>query len=221
MSETQDTPPLSDAIKAATWSNHQAAEDHGYTQELLNGELPLEDFAALVAQHYFAYVALEETARALRDDPVAGSVLFPELERVPALERDLAFLYGEGWRQAIAPNLPTTTYVARIRQMTEWPAGFVAHHYTRYMGDLSGGQFIRQVAERTYGLTDRRGVEFYVFDTLDSLPKFKNAYRAGLDALPVDDAERERMIGETRLAYQLNVEVFAALGRARGARVAA
>lgn len=212
---------MSDAIKAATWSNHQAAEDHGYTRDLLNGELPLEDFAGLVAQHYFAYVALEETASALRSDPVAGAVLFSELERVPALERDLAFLYGDEWRQEIEPNLPTKTYVARIRQMAEWPAGFVAHHYTRYMGDLSGGQFIRQVAERTYGFAEKRGVEFYVFDALGSLPKFKNSYRAGLDALPIDDPEREQLIGETRLAYQLNIEVFAALGRARGARVAA
>lgn len=221
MSDTQAAPPLSEAIKAATWSDHQAAEDHGYTQDLLNGDLPLDDFAGLVAQHYFAYVALEETARALRDDPIAGAVVFPALERVPALERDLTALYGESWRGLIQPNLPTQTYAARIRQMVEWPAGFVAHHYTRYMGDLSGGQFIRQVAEKTYGFADKRGVEFYVFDTLGSLPKFKNTYRERLDALPVDSAERERMIAETRLAYQLNVEVFAALGRDRGARVAA
>lgn len=205
--------PFSERLKAATWNDHQAAEDHGFTRLLLNGTLPLAGYVEMVAQHYFAYTALEETGRLLADDPVAGRFHYPELERVPALVRDLEHLLGADWRKKISPTPATRTYVARIEQMAEHPEGFVAHHYTRYLGDVSGGQFIRRVAARTYGLTDEAGVAFYVFDGLGSLPRFRNGYKDRLDSLRLDPTAADRLVAETRLAYRLNTEVLADLGR--------
>ena len=51
------------------------------------------------------------------------------------------------------------------------------------------------------------------FDDLGSLPRFKTEYRSRLDGLGagLDERERQRMIGEVRLAYQLNAEVLAEL----------
>lgn len=204
---------FSERLRAATWSDHQAAEDHGFTRALMDGTLSLDGYTGMVAQHYFAYVALEETGRRLADDPVAGRFHQPELERVPALVRDLEHLLGADWHDRIAPTPATRTYAARIEQMADHPEGFVAHHYTRYMGDVSGGQFIRRVAARTYGLTDAAGVSFYVFDGLGSLPRFRAGYRERLDSLDLDGAAAARLVAETRLAYQFNTEVFADLGR--------
>lgn len=203
---------FSEQLKQATWAAHEDAEGHGFTRALLEGSLPRAGYAAMVAQHYFAYAALEEVGRSLAADPVAGVFVHPGLFRVPALERDLAALYGAAWRKRIAPSPPTRTYTARIEQMAADPGGYVAHHYTRYLGDLSGGQFIRGVADRAYGLDERGGTAFYDFSALGSLPRFKAHYRAQLDALELDEAARERVIRETRLAYQLNVEVLADLG---------
>ncbi|WP_046470434.1 biliverdin-producing heme oxygenase [Allosalinactinospora lopnorensis] len=209
-------------LKAATRSEHEEAEQHAFTQALLEGRLPREGYAAMVAQHHFIYLALEEVGRSLADDPVAGSVLFPELFRVPALERDLTTLYGPAWRERIEPMLtpPTRTYVARIRQMADQPAGYVAHHYTRYLGDLSGGRFIRDAAARAYGLAGD-GVAFYAFDQLASIPRFKAEYRSRLDALELDETTRRRVVRETQLAYQLNIEVIADLGRRHPPELAA
>jgi heme oxygenase len=204
---------FSERLRAATWSDHQAAEDHGFTRALMDGTLPLAGYTGMVAQHYFAYVALEEVGRRLADDPVAGRFHRPELERVPALVRDLEHLLGADWRGRISPTPATRTYAARIEQMADHPEGFVAHHYTRYMGDVSGGQFIRRTAARTYGLTDAAGVSFYVFDGLGSLPRFRAGYRERLDSLDLDGAAASRLVAETRLAYQFNTEVFADLGR--------
>lgn len=204
---------FSERLKAATWGDHATAEHHGFTKALLDGELSLEGYTAMVAQHYFAYVALERIGRTLADDPVAGRFDYPELERVPALEADLEHLLGTDWRDRISPTPATRTYVARIEQMADHPAGFVAHHYTRYMGDVSGGQFIRRIAARAYGFTDNAGVAFYVFDALGSLPKFRTGYRERLDSLDLGEAAAAFLIKETRLAYQLNTEVLADLGR--------
>ncbi|WP_233515280.1 biliverdin-producing heme oxygenase [Marinitenerispora sediminis] len=219
--EEHTAAPFSERLRAATWHRHTDAEEHGFTRALLAGRLSREGYAAMVAQHYFAYAALEEVAEALAEDPVAGPVVTRDLYRLPALRLDLAALYGPHWAQAVRPSRPTTTYVARIRQTLDWPAGYVAHHYTRYLGDLSGGQFIRRVAARSYGLGADAGAAFYDFGALGSLPAFKAAYRERLDALPLDEGERERVIDETRLAYQLNVEVLADLGRRHPADLAA
>ncbi len=220
MSATAEAPaattpaePFSERLKAATWGDHAAAEHHGFTKALLGGELPREGYTAMVAQHYFAYVALERVGRTLVDDPVAGRFHYPELERVPALEADLEHLLGTDWLNRISPTPATRTYAARIEQMADHPAGFVAHHYTRYMGDVSGGQFIRRIAAQAYDLADDAGVAFYVFDGLGSLPRFRTGYRERLDSLDLDEATAGFLLQETRLAYQFNTEVLADLGR--------
>lgn len=204
---------FADQLRKATWADHEAAESDGYVQALLAGKVSRAGYAEMVAQHYFAYVALEAAGRDLAADPVAGPFVLPELERLPALEHDLEILHGPGWKDAISPSRPTLTYVARINQIADWPGGFIAHHYTRYLGDLSGGQVIRKSAEKSYGLKGRDGIGFYVFPLIDDYRTFKFAYRDALNALVLDEVERKRVVGEVRLAYQLNTEVLAEIGK--------
>ncbi|MEV1246641.1 heme oxygenase (biliverdin-producing) [Nonomuraea sp. NPDC050022] len=202
---------FSETLKNATWGDHESAEDESYLKELMSGRLSEHDYGELVAQHYFAYLALDGAAKALADHPVAGRFVFPELYREQALERDLQTVYGAGWRDRIVPSKATRTLVARIEQVADWPGGYIAHHYTRYMGDLSGGQFIRMELQKIYGYQKGGGVDFYLFDEVGSLPRFKNEYRARLDALPFGEREQHRVIREVKLAYQLNTEVLGEL----------
>ncbi|MEU4545852.1 heme oxygenase (biliverdin-producing) [Nonomuraea dietziae] len=202
---------FSETLRAATWSDHESAEGESYLTELMAGRLSAEEYGEMVAQHYFAYLALDGAAERLAEHPVAGRFVFPSLYRQRALERDLATIYGPTWESRIAPSKATRTLVARIEQVSDWPGGYIAHHYTRYMGDLSGGQFIRMELQKIYGYGKGGGVDFYVFDEIGSLPRFKNEYRARLDALALDEAEGQRIIREVRLAYQLNTEVLAEL----------
>ncbi|GAA0410069.1 biliverdin-producing heme oxygenase [Acrocarpospora corrugata] len=204
---------FSEVLRAATWGDHGSAEDDGYLKSLMSGRLSPEAYGEMVAQHYFAYLALDGAARTLADHPVAGAFVFPELYREEALVRDLTTIFGAGWADRIEPSKPTRTLVARINQVADWPGGYIAHHYTRYLGDLSGGQFIRMELQKIYGYEKGGGgVDFYYFD-IGSLPRFKDEYRRRLDALDVDEAEQQRIIRETKLAYQLNTEVLGDLGR--------
>ena len=136
------------------------------------------------------------------------------LTRLPALGADLAFLVGPEWPDRIAPSPATAAYCERLREVCfDWPAGFIAHHYTRYLGDLSGGQSIRRAVVRRYGFRGGQGVAFYDFRGLGPPGAFKRGYRATLDALPYPAAELNRLVGEVRLAYRLNAAVFADLER--------
>ncbi|GIH23780.1 biliverdin-producing heme oxygenase [Acrocarpospora phusangensis] len=203
---------FSEVLRAATWSDHASAEDDGYLKSLMAGRLSPEAYGAMVAQHYFAYLALDGAAKALADHPVAGAFVFPELYREEALVRDLTTIFGANWADHIEPSKPTQTLVARINQVADRPGGYIAHHYTRYLGDLSGGQFIRMELQKIYGYGRGGGVDFYYFD-IGSLPRFKDEYRRRLDALDLDEAGQQRIIRETKLAYQLNTEVLGDLGR--------
>lgn len=205
------TTSFSETLRNATWGDHQSAEAEGYLTELMAGRLTEHEYGEMVAQHYFAYVALDGVSRELADHPVAGAFVFPELYREAALERDLATIYGPSWRDRVTPSRSTTALVDRIRKVADWPCGYIAHHYTRYLGDLSGGQFIRMELQKIYGYDRGGGVDFFFFDELGSLPRFKNDYRSRLDALDLDERERQRMIREVRLAYRLNADVLTEL----------
>ncbi|MFD4788469.1 heme oxygenase (biliverdin-producing) [Streptomyces sp. NPDC058459] len=208
------TPLFSSVIRTAGQDRHTEAEQAPFMSGLLGGRFGVDAFTRYTGQLLFVYRALEESAGPLEGDPVAGPFLRPELRRVAELERDLRHLSGAHWRDRVTPLPATERYAARIREVAHtWPAGYVAHHYTRYLGDLSGGQVIRRTAERTWGLENKGdGVRFYVFEGIDNPAAFKRRYRERLDALPLDELEKRRVVEECRSAFALNNAVFTDLG---------
>lgn len=84
----------------------------------------------------------------------------------------------------------------------------VAHAYTRYMGDLSGGQVLKKVAQRALKLPSTgEGVYFYQFDGIHSAKAFKQLYRSRMNELELDMATKDRLVAEAVLAFQFNMEV--------------
>lgn len=211
---------FSAAIRDRSHAAHSGSEGAGFMTDLMAERGSLDDYAALVAQHWFVYAALEQAAAALRTDAVVAPFLSPELERLSSIEADLDHLLGPAWRGTLTALPTTQRYVNRIREVgATWPGGLVAHHYTRYLGDLSGGQFIGRILARQFGFAED-GVRFYRFADIADARAFKEAYRALLDRAPWDADERERIIGEVLLAYRFNTELFDDLLADRAARVA-
>jgi len=209
--------PFSEALRERTRGVHQESEGAVFMQDLMSGKGSREDYIFLLSQHYFIYEALEEAAERMADDPVAALFISPKLTRLPAIEADLAFLLGDGWRDRIAPLPSTIRYTARIRDVgRSWPGGFIAHHYTRYLGDLSGGQIIRTLLQRQYGF-ETNGVGFYLFADIAKPKLFKDTYRSQLDAVEWTDDERDRVIAEVALAFRFNTELFDDLASATAA----
>lgn len=212
--------PFSAALRERSSSAHSSSEHSGFMSDLLDGSGTRDDYIALVTQHWFIYEALESATERMRTDPVASVFISDKLTRLPALEADLAFLVGPDWRDRIAPLPTTQAYVSRIRRVAAtWPGGFVAHHYTRYLGDLSGGMFIGRLMQRRFGF-DTNGIGFYLFHDIADPKAFKCVYREQLDAAPWDDTEKERVIDEVLVAYRFNTELFEDLARAKAAQVA-
>ncbi|MGQ4516094.1 biliverdin-producing heme oxygenase [Streptomyces sp. DW26H14] len=210
------TIPFSTRIREASAAEHSATTASTFMSDLLDGRLGLDAFARYTEQLWFVYAALEGGAvgDGLADDPVAGPFVRPELARTPEIARDLAYLRGPDWRSDLVPLPATAAYAARIEDCAAgWRGGYVAHHYTRYLGDLSGGQIVRDRAERQWGFArGGDGVRFYVFDAIANPAAFKRDYRTRLDALPVDGPEKLRIVEECRRAYAFNHGIFRELG---------
>ncbi|MEU3618481.1 biliverdin-producing heme oxygenase [Streptomyces sp. NPDC006872] len=205
---------FSTVIRTASHEQHVEAETSTFMSDLLGGRLGVDAYARYTEQLWFVYEALEAGAERLASDPVTGPFIQPELFRLAALERDLTHLRGAGWRAGLSALPATEAYAARVRECAErWPAGYIAHHYTRYLGDLSGGQIIRDKAERTWGFERKGdGVRFYVFEEIGNPAAFKRGYRELLDGVRADDLEKQRIVSECKRAFSLNTAVFQALG---------
>lgn len=202
--------PLSALLRERTRAAHGEANSEQFIEELLSGGLSRAAHADLSAQLLPVYEALEEASAALGSDDRGAGLVFTELARVPALERDLAFLYGPAWRDEIRILPSTHAYADHIREVGGSLPHYAAHSYTRYLGDLSGGQIVKRMMKQHYGL-EGEGVAFYTFPDIPKVKVFKDAYRDALDELDLDDDEVTATLDETLLAFKLNRAVFTEL----------
>ncbi len=207
------TPSLSARLREGTRAEHQAAESEGFVEGLLSGRLDVAAYADLAAQQLEIYRALEEASALVGRDPRGAGLVFAELERVPSIERDLVHLHGAGWRDTVRVLPATRVYAARLRDVGAGLPEYAAHAYTRYLGDLSGGQVIKRMMQRHYGM-GAEGLAFYDFPEIPKAKPFKDLYRERLDALPLDRAETDRAVAEAQEAFRLNRAMFAELGAA-------
>ncbi|WP_018681373.1 heme oxygenase (biliverdin-producing) [Actinokineospora enzanensis] len=195
-------------LRTGTRDEHERAERSTFIEALLEGRLGREAYAGLLGQSHLFYTVLEAAGEAWRDDPVVGGFVIDGLLRKDALERDLTHLLGRDWRDHVTPLAATKSYVDRLAEVCFTDRGaFVAHHYTRYLGDLSGGQVIRRRMREVYGF-DEDGVRFYVFDRVAKPKPFRDHYRSLLDDAPWREGEREALVEEANLAFRLNRAVF-------------
>lgn len=218
--ESDGPKPFSRVIRESSWSDHSDSEGANFMEDIMRGVATKQDYIDLVAQHFFMYEALEEAAQQLSADPAHAALHPAALVRLGTLEVDLEHLLGANWRDEIRPVPASAEYAARIREVAAegWLAGIVAHHYTRYLGDLSGGQIIAKRVARQHGF-DGAGIEFYNFEALGDLKAFKETYRDGLDSLgaSLSADEQQRMIEEVRVAYAFNTAVFVDLAKQKAA----
>jgi len=200
--------PFSRLVRERSSGSHRESEGAGFMHGLLKGEATRDDYVALVSQHWAIYEALEGAEPAMREVPLVAPFLSPALTRLPALETDLAYLIGDDWRERLVLMPATIDYAARIREVAAtWPAGYIAHHYTRYLGDLSGGLHIGRVIGRQFGF-ETNGIGFYLFDQIADPAAFKDAYRAQLDSAPWSADEQQRVVDEVLRAYDFNTRIF-------------
>ncbi|MFB2834792.1 heme oxygenase (biliverdin-producing) [Floridanema evergladense] len=203
---------LANSLREGTKHSHTAAENTAYMKCFLKGIVEREPFRKLLANLYLVYTTLEDSLRRYQDHPVLGVMYFPELNRTANLEKDLAYYYGENWREEIAALPAGKVYVDRLQEIANNdPVLLIAHSYTRYMGDLSGGQALKNIIRSALNLPPDEGTGLHDFEqipTVEARREFKEKYRQALNSLAIDEATIQRIVEEANYAFKLNRDVM-------------
>lgn len=208
---TEDGPlALGARLRTETHDQHRSTESATFIVQLMKGELTLADYTRYLAQMAWIYEALE--SRTPSDDDFA--IYDSRLDRLAAIESDLVALGAAEWRTSHPALASTQRYVDRLGELVASnDPSFAAHHYTRYLGDLSGGQAISRLVARHYEATDEQ-LSFYRFDDIENHVHFKREYREQLDALPLSEEEAAAVVAEAIAAFEYNGALFEELSTA-------
>lgn len=216
MPQTERPMTLSARVRKLTQDDHTAAETSSFITELMSGNRSTRDYALLLSQYFFIYASLDAASEQLRSSthlPGVAQLLDPKLDRREAIRTDLKnILPSVGLSNQPVQLEATAEYAARIREVAEDPARLSAHHYLRYLGDLSGGLAIARLVQRHYDIPDEQ-LNMYTFASIPKPKLYKDAYREQLNNLGLTSAQEDVFIREASRGFQYNKAIFEALGR--------
>ena len=196
-------------LRVGTQQAHTDSENLGFMKCFVKGVVDRDCFIQLLRNFYFVYSELETAIEKHKQHPVISLIYFPELNRQSSLEQDMLFYYGSQWHKRITPSPAAQAYITRINQISEHePALLLAHSYTRYLGDLSGGQMLQKIAQSALKLSGHEGTSFYNFQQIPDKQAFKEKYRQALDKLSIDDKTTDKIVAEANHAFKLNMQIL-------------
>ena len=201
---------FSKELKEGTKKSHNAAENTKFVSQFLKGVLDPEEYAKLISNFYYVYSTMEECVSSSTDPYVKNLHRWnATLFRTAFISRDLRYFYGPMWRELAKPSEACNTYCYRINEVAEKdPYLLIAHHYTRYIGDLSGGKILRGIAQKALNPPVGEGLHFYDFPRIEDSKAWKTEYRTVLDGLNFDEQQKNALITEANYAFRLNMYMF-------------
>lgn len=215
------TEPFSARLKASTATIHDEVEHTTFMVDLMEGRLDAGAYALLLKQYTVIYTALEARSREFAEDPIFAPFYDANLFRTQRIHNDLEKLEATaaGQRRDTAPLIssgsdPAVTrsaeaYADHLNRLTR-PEQLIAHHYTRYLGDLSGGQAIGALMGRHYSVP-AEALTMWDFTEVGKTKPYKDAYRGRLDEIGANGGDEQLVIDETTTAFNLNGRLLAEL----------
>lgn len=199
---------FSTELRQLTQDDHTEAETSEFITTLMGGARSASDYTLLIAQYAHLYEALEHEVRVAAADPSFTELFDPALERSAQIAKDLQVLLPAHGFAALPEALPATrVYIDAIHQAATEPARLVAHHYLRYLGDLSGGLAIGKLVARHYGISSE-ALNMWDFGEIEKPKLYKDAYRAKLDALGADPRIGAAILDEAKRGFHWNKAIF-------------
>jgi heme oxygenase (biliverdin-producing, ferredoxin) len=197
---------VSTLMRECSMQDHKAAENVHFITHLMKGELSKAHYVEYLVQLAHVYRALE------RKLPDGTSLPFHAgFKRFELMIQDLENLgvFDLDSKPVLTATVEFVNHLDALGGVED--IRLLAHHYTRYLGDLSGGQAIGVLMCRHYGL-EANQLSFYDFSNLGDPVPIKRDYRKALDLLELDQPALEQLLEEVRLAFRFNTRLFEELG---------
>lgn len=201
------------ALYIATKALHTEAERSGIIGDLLRGEASRDGYILLQRNLLPAYQALEAGLERHRKTPAIATLAAFEFDRATPLTADLRALCGGDFSDI--PMLAAgEAYAGRIATAANGSgAALIAHAYTRYLGDLSGGQILKRLLGKKSGLRPEE-LSFYDFPHHPDLAALKADYRNALDLAGLLASDHAAIIEEGQIAFAMNIDLSEAVRNA-------
>ena len=197
---------LTQLMRARTAGLHAEAEQSGIIASIRSGTVTRPDYALYLRNLLPAYQQMERGLRQHSVRPGFELLSRRSLHRASRILADLKELSGADWPDAL-PLLPAgESYAYRMRFAARRGGLLLAHAYTRYLGDLSGGQILRLSLLRRFG-ADFRATAFTEFPAIPAIGDYVNCLRAALDEAGRSMAHPDPIPEEAAVAFQLNIQV--------------
>jgi len=191
-----------------TRKSHSMAENTQFVTGFFKGLASRDSYRALITSLFFVYDRMEKEMDNTGEDRVQA-MDYAALRRLPPLKKDMDFFYGSDWEGKIQPSPAAAAYVARIQEIAETkPYLLVAHQYTRYLGDLFGGQMMGGMASRSLDLANGDGTAFYNFEDIPSANNFITEWYESLNALDLTNEQKEEIVDEANMVFALNIDLL-------------
>ena len=202
---------LTTAFKEQTALAHRDAESAQFVKQMFHGNFEIEKYMEYLWAFHKVYKKLEEVLERFKDHKMVSPIYFPELFRAKALEEDLKYFEQNHGicNLSVGIKVATEQYYNRLQAIeNEEPMLIVAHAYTRYLGDLSGGQILGKILFSKF-LT-MKGLSFYAFP-FDNYEEWKVRYKTALDSITQEDRDISNLCAESNMAFKLNGAIFKSL----------
>ncbi|MBX9711481.1 MAG: biliverdin-producing heme oxygenase [Xanthobacteraceae bacterium] len=212
---------LVSALYVRTKALHVEAERSGIVVDILKGEASRADYILFLRNLLPAYRALEEGLARHAGSAILGELANYRLDRAPAIAADLQALSGPGLESRV-PVLPSAeTYAAKINDAANGDGSrLIAHAYTRYLGDLNGGQILQRLLTKALDLKPDE-TSFYDFSKLSDPVALKTDYRLAIDRAGDLASDLPAVIEEGALAFSLNIALSEEVQQNAGSAAAA
>ncbi|TRY67005.1 hypothetical protein TCAL_02314 [Tigriopus californicus] len=202
------------ATKLFTQEMREATKTiHNMSDALVNIKLGVsisnpEVWAEGLMVFYEIFRALEQAMEDHKDSLI-GEFDLPGLRRAEAFEADLAFYFGDHWRQTYEIRPEVAQYLAHLKRLEdENPYLLIAYIYHLYMGLLSGGQLLK--SKKDFFKSGKTATQ----DAGDAVTYFKDVSIASLKkrmkeiantvAKDLDDETRKQILQEGVQVFKLN-----------------
>jgi heme oxygenase len=205
-------------IKLRSDSAHRQAEEAPFIAALMGGELSTSAYLDYLKALAPIYLRMEELFTARGAEEPLSYFDHRALDRSQMIAADISYLEDALGDTKNLTTLPSVRKYLDSLHDEITTTRLTAHHYIRYLGDLSGGQAIARLVARHYQIP-AEALNFYNFEDIGDVVFYKKRYRDFLNLIALNEEQQEEFLSEVELLYALNRELFMDLGNLHSADV--
>ena len=173
-------------LKELTKEAHTNAERQDFVKVLMSGKMHPDFYATYLWNQHKKYDILEALAGALG---VFNNIPM-NIRRKQAIEADFLELWKHDHQPTIVPS--TTAYIEHFKTIMNDVNALTAHVYVLHMGDLSGGQMIKDKVPGS-------GKMYQFAEMTHSVDEMKNLIRK---------RTKDSMADEANKAFEFSTKIF-------------